>query len=79
VVSPVCKLLGSVPAYVVVHFAASYISKIFMKFPHEACAVKAFYGWYDIEQNCKHLQTDACIWTLIKINQAELKQWRLAY
>ncbi len=32
-----------------------------------------------IEQNCQHLQTDACIRALIKINRAKFRQLRLAY
>jgi hypothetical protein len=32
----------------------------------------------NIEQKCKHLQTDACIRALIKNNQAKLKYLKLA-
>ncbi len=31
------------------------------------------------EQNCKHVQTDACVRTLIKDNESRLKQFRLTY
>jgi hypothetical protein len=33
----------------------------------------------NIEQNSKHLQTDASVWTLVKTNQAKPNQLRWAF
>ncbi len=48
-----------------------------------AHSIKIFYAIVisgrNIQPNCKHLQTDARVRTLIKDNQAKLNQLRLAY